>query len=255
MDTLTHGSLFTGIGGMDLGFERAGIETVWQVEKDKWCTAVLEKNFPNVRQRYGDICDVDTKTLDMVGIISGGFPCQDISLNGKGGGLNGERSGLWWEFYRIVCDIRPLFVVVENVSALSHRGIDVILAALAEIGYDAEWQSIQGWWVDSPQRRERLFIVAYPASLGMERVWPEGFKVPHTLGQTILPLRNSNGEWEVEPDLRRTNDGFTDRVDRLTALGNCVIPQVAELVGYSILRAWHETQEKEMIWKIWNGYD
>jgi DNA (cytosine-5)-methyltransferase 1 len=235
---LTHGSLFAGIGGFDLGFERAGIKTVWQVEIDDYCRRVLAKHWPDVR-RFSDIRDCGKHNLPWVDILSGGFPCQDISNAGKRAGINGERSGLWSEYARIICELRPRFVVVENVSALLNRGMERVLGDLAQIGYDAEWQSIRASDVGAPHRRERIWIVAYP---GRE-------------SSTLLAYANSerwNGRsgvfrerwsreltdsswWAVEPDVGRVAHGIPARVDRLKGLGNAVVPQIAEWIGRRIV--------------------
>ena len=101
---MRFGSLFAGIGGMDLGLERAGMECAWQVEIDPYCQKVLAKHWPDV-QRFGDIKDCGAHNLEPVDLICGGFPCQDISLAGKGAGIEGERSGLWSEYHRIICEL------------------------------------------------------------------------------------------------------------------------------------------------------
>ena len=159
--SLTHGSLFAGIGGFDLGFQRAGIKTVWQVEIDAYCRAVLASHFPDA-QRFDDVRTVGGHNLPRVDILSGGFPCQDISNAGKRAGIDGERSGLWSEYARIIRELRPRYVVVENVAALLGRGMGRVLGDLAACGYDAEWQSIRASDVGAPHRRERIWIVAYP---------------------------------------------------------------------------------------------
>src|SRR5690348_11422468 len=115
---MTVGSLFAGIGGFDLAAERVGWEIKWQVEIDDYCTKVLEKHWPHVR-RYRDIRTVGSE-LERVDLVCGGFPCQDISFAGDGAGLDGERSGLWRDFRRLVGELRPRYVVVENVAALDH---------------------------------------------------------------------------------------------------------------------------------------
>jgi DNA (cytosine-5)-methyltransferase 1 len=170
---MTHGSLFSGIGGFDLGFERAGIETVWQVEIDAYCRKVLAKHFPkaqrfeDIRECFGQHCafaETRKNYLRGVDILSGGFPCQDISNAGKRAGIDGERSGLWSEYARIIRELRPRYVVVENVAALLGRGMERVLGDLAAIGYDAEWESIRASDVGAPHRRERIWIVAYPES-------------------------------------------------------------------------------------------
>jgi DNA (cytosine-5)-methyltransferase 1 len=161
---LTVGSLFSGIGGFDLGFERAGFEVVWQVEIDDWCRKVLAKHWPKVR-RFSDVRGVSGGDLGIVDVICGGFPCQDISNAGtthEGGlqGLDGERSGLWSEFYRIVCELQPRWVAVENVGALTVRGLDRVLYDLAAGGFDADWSVLSAAALGAPHLRKRLLIVA-----------------------------------------------------------------------------------------------
>jgi len=156
----TVGSLFAGIGGFDLGLERAGMEIKWQVEIDPFCRAVLAKHWPDVR-RYEDVRTVGAE-LGYVDVICGGFPCQDISTAGKGAGLAGERSGLWSEYLRLICHLRPRYVVVENVAALLARGMGTVLGDLAEGGYDAEWDCLPAVAFGAPHRRDRVWIVAYP---------------------------------------------------------------------------------------------
>lgn len=164
---LTFGSLFAGIGGMDLGLERSGMVCRWQVEIDGYCRRVLAKHWPDVA-RYGDIRRVSGEGLERVDLICGGFPCQDISQAGRGAGIDGERSGLWAEYIRLVRVLRPRYVLVENVAALLGRGIDRVLGDLAASGYDAEWDCIPAAAVGAPHRRDRLFIVAYAQRGGGE---------------------------------------------------------------------------------------
>jgi DNA (cytosine-5)-methyltransferase 1 len=164
MSTLTVGSLFSGIGGLELGLKRAGMRTVWQVEKDDYCRKVLAKHWPDV-QRFDDVCRVGAHNLSPVDLICGGFPCQDISTAGRGEGIvEGNRSGLWFEYRRIIRELRPRYVFVENVAALLARGLDIVLGDLAESGYDAEWDCIPAAAVGAPHRRDRLFLVAYTNS-------------------------------------------------------------------------------------------
>ena len=138
---MKHGSLFSGIGGIDLGFEMAGIETTWTCEIDDWCNELLQKRFPNATH-YRDVQKIGKDNLESVDIISGGFPCQDISTAGKGAGLDGKRSGLWFEMWRIICELRPRWVLIENFANLANKGGERVLHDLAEAGYDAEWQVI-----------------------------------------------------------------------------------------------------------------
>jgi len=160
----TFGSLFAGIGGFELGFERAGMNCLWQVENDRHCNSVLECHWPDI-QRYGDVHDVGRHNLGTVDLICGGFPCQDVSVAGKRKGLAGKRSGLWFEFYRVLEELTPKWVVVENVPGLlsSNGGRDfaVILQGLVEIGYGVVWRVFDAQYFGVAQRRRRVFIVGH----------------------------------------------------------------------------------------------
>lgn len=156
--------LFSGIGGFSLGLERAGMRTVAFCEADAKCREVLAKHWPEV-PCYDDVRTLTADTLRRDGIsvdaICGGFPCQDISVAGKGLGLAGERSGLWRDYARIIGEVRPRFVIVENVSALLGRGLGDVLGDLAALGFDAEWHCIPASAIGAPHIRDRLWIVAY----------------------------------------------------------------------------------------------
>mgnify|MGYP001557945272 CR=1 FL=1 len=157
--------LFSGIGGFSLGLERAGMRTVAFCEIEPFCRQVLAKHWPSV-PCYDDVRTLTADHLRADGIsvdvICGGFPCQDISVAGKGAGIDGSRSGLWSEYARIIGELRPRYVIVENVAALLNRGLDRVLGDLAAIGFDAEWNCIPASAVGAPHRRDRLWIVAYP---------------------------------------------------------------------------------------------
>jgi DNA-cytosine methyltransferase len=154
--------LFSGIGGFSLGLERAGMKTVAFCEVDKKCQQVLKKHWPDV-PIFDDVSTLKGEDIEeTVDVICGGFPCQDISLAGKGAGLEGERSGLWTEFHRLIKEIKPKYAIIENVSALRSRGLDQVLREISEIGYDAEWHCITAASVGAPHRRDRIWIVAYP---------------------------------------------------------------------------------------------
>jgi len=155
---LTFGSLFAGNGGIDLGFERAGLVCKWQVEIDDYAQKVLAKHWPEVHQER-DIRQCGVHNLKYVDVIAGGFPCQDISYAGRGAGLDGERSGLFFEAIRVDRELQPRFVVLENVAALLTRGLDRVLGTLAEIGYDAEWHCIPAAAVGAPHIRDRVFVI------------------------------------------------------------------------------------------------
>ena len=158
---LTVGSLFSGIGGLEHGLEMTGgFETRWHSEIEPYPCEVLAKLWPDV-PNLGDITQVDWAQVEPVDLICGGFPCQDISVAGKGAGIkDGTRSGLWFEFAKAIRILRPRFVVIENVAALVIRGLDIVLCDLAALGYDAEWAIVRASDVGAPHRRERLFIVA-----------------------------------------------------------------------------------------------
>lgn len=230
---LTFGSLFSGIGGMDLGLERAGMDCRWQCEIDPYCNKVLEKHWPHVK-RYTDVRTVSD--VERVGLIAGGFPCQDVSFAGLGAGLEGERSGLWFEMLRIIRHLRPRFVLVENVSALLIRGMGRVLADLAKSGYDAEWDSLQAGYFGAPHERERIFILAYSheinreAGMGNLENWPK----PIFAGRDIpsLPIRLQAASQFIGVD-----DGLPAGVyrHRVGGVGNSVAPFVAEFIGLHIL--------------------
>lgn len=156
--------LFSGIGGFSLGLERAGFKTVAFCEVDPWCRRVLAKHWPRV-PIYDDVRELDAARLRADGIpppdaICGGFPCQDVSFAGKGAGLAGERSGLWREFARLVRELRPEHVIVENVAALLGRGHGEVVGDLASLGYCVEWHCVPAAAVGAPHRRDRVWIVA-----------------------------------------------------------------------------------------------
>ncbi|MCP4813462.1 MAG: DNA cytosine methyltransferase, partial [Planctomycetaceae bacterium] len=160
---VTYGSLFAGIGGIDLGFDRAGMECRWQVEMDEHALKVLEKHWKGVH-RERDVRECGKHNLDQVDVIAAGFPCQDISYSGRGAGLDGDRSGLFFEVARLVCELRPKVVVLENVVALRTRGLDRVLGTLGEIGYDAEWHCIPAAAFGAAHIRDRIFILGYANS-------------------------------------------------------------------------------------------
>ncbi len=245
--SLTFGSLFAGIGGLDLGLERAGMSCAWQVEIDDYATRVLTKHWPDV-PRFRDVRSVGAHNLPAVDLMCGGFPCQDISEAGKGTGLAGNRSGLWFEYHRIIRELRPRYVFVENVSALLIRGMGTILGGLAEIGYDAEWQSIPAAALGAPHYRERVFVVAYPGSsrpqTGVFQSRLLAATAANSWGQAPGTHRDAPRdwrEWGVRSGVLRMVNGLPHRMDRLRGLGNAVVPEVAELIGRWIVA--HAQQE------------
>ena len=160
----TVGSLFSGIGGFDLGLERAGWEVRWQVENDAFCNQILERHWPGVT-RYDDITTVNTDRLTPIDLLCGGFPCQDISVAGRREGLAGERSSLFFEFARIAHALSPRWLLVENVAGLfsssDGRDFGIVISALAELGYGLAWRVLDSQYFGVAQRRRRVFIVGH----------------------------------------------------------------------------------------------
>jgi len=191
---MTFGSLFAGIGGFDLGLERAGMTCAWQVEIDDYARRVLERHWPDVR-RWDDVRTFPPPDGKWgIDLICGGFPCQDVSDAGTRSGIGGRRSGLWSEFARITRLLQPRYVLVENVAGLLVRGMDRVLGDLSSLGYDAEWEVISAESVGAPHIRERVWIVGYPKRSG---------------------LHGDNGRWPVqEPSNRRPELADTE-CDRL----------------------------------------
>jgi DNA (cytosine-5)-methyltransferase 1 len=158
-------SLFTGVGGFDLGLERAGMEIIGQAENDPKARRVLEHRWPGVTLHH-DVHDITADDHPDVDLVCGGFPCQDISVAGKQKGINrGDKSVLWWEFYRVIHDLRPRWVLIENVANLlninSGRDLGAIIGSLDELGYVGEWRVLDSQGFGVPQRRRRVFIVGH----------------------------------------------------------------------------------------------
>ena len=168
-EQLAIGSLFSGIGGLELGLQSSGIgRTVWQVEKSEFCRRVLERHWPGV-ERFEDVKECGEQNLPHVDLICGGFPCQDVSAAGKGAGLAGERSGLWFEFARIVGELRPQWVVVENVASGASRWVDAVMAGLAKQDYQAVPFPLSAADVGAPHLRRRIFVVAHANSYKLRK--------------------------------------------------------------------------------------
>ena len=269
------GSLFSGIGGIELGFEWEGFKTIWFIEKEPYCQAVLKKHWPWT-PIYGDITTVDFSKLERPAILTGGFPCQDISNAGKRKGITGERSSLWKYYAEAIRVLRPRYAVIENVSALTTRGLSVVLADLAQIGYDAEWLDLRASDFGAPHKRERIFIVCYPHNNGQPATQERGgiieggndskageeqacestgpskqyADVAYSLFLRLQRKRQAKqtGEpevrlcgpgpttWVTEPNVGRVAHGVPNRVDRIKAIGNAVVPQCAQYIAQIIKR-------------------
>lgn len=270
--------LFSGIGGFSLGLERTGgFETVAFCEIEPFPRKVLAKHWPEV-PCYDDVRTLTADRLAADGIavdvICGGFPCQDISVAGRGLGLAGERSGLWSEIARLVGELGPRYLIVENVAALLGRGLGDVLGDLASLGYDAQWHSIPASALGACHHRDRIWIIAYPQQIGeggaasprfaiglgegLERLvkeWASGvyphYREERGQGRLIKSLPGfPDLSWGQDcrsvadiidraavyaPALCRSDDGIPNRLDRVGACGNAVVPQIPELIGHAIL--------------------
>jgi len=254
--------LFSGIGGFSLGLERTGgFETVAFCEIDPFPRKVLAKHWPDV-PCFEDVTKLTAGGInEPIDVITGGFPCQDISTAGKKVGIQGARSGLWTEIARLVDEIRPGYVILENSSALLSRGLGEILGFFSTRRYDAEWQCIPASALGAPHGRDRIYIVAYPddesqsnstvddETCGLQAFGfsdgPNAECGERPLGRVMARIGRfgqsieRNGLWDIEnsPLGMGVDDGLSARMDRLRALGNAVVPQIPELIGYAILEA------------------
>lgn len=259
------GSLFSGVGGLELGLEWAGIgKTVWQVEQDDYCRRVLKRHWPGAI-RFHDVRHAMREVLPAVDLICGGFPCQDVSGAGKGAGLSGARSGLWWEFARIIGEFEPSVVVVENVTSGANRWVDAVRRSLGDLGYQTIPIPLSAADCGAPHLRRRVFIIAIAnakreqlrqqcgrvggarrqgsavsvidgaaqpvaAAHSMRQLQPQGCEQDQRrrVGDSCKAHR---GYWAVEPKICRVAHGVPSRAHRMRALGNAVVPQCAQVVG------------------------
>lgn len=230
---LTALDLFSGIGGFALGFHRAGIRTTAFCEAEPHARAVLAKNFPGI-PCFPDVRTLNADTLRAAGvappdIICGGFPCQDVSLAAGGtsrAGLDGERSGLWREFARLIGELRPRWVVAENSPALRVRGADRVLADLEARGYAILPTVVGAFHAGADHQRKRAWVLAYRDLPGLE-VLREGE------ARQLPPPVGASG-WAAEPGVCRVAYGVPHRVDRVERIGNAVVPIIPEIIGRAI---------------------
>jgi DNA (cytosine-5)-methyltransferase 1 len=258
----TFGSLFSGIGGLDLGLERAGMTCRWQCENDPYAVRVLTKHWPDV-PKYPDVRTLDESNVERVDLLAGGFPCQPVSIAGRRSRQSDER-WLWPEFARLIRDLRPRYALMENVPGLLTGGMGDVLGDLAGLGFDAEWRVLSAAQFGAPHLRRRVFIVAYSTRDGRQQGRPstgQGLRQPgcrsHAPTDLHDALRGRHGApqeavfagrdrpkhaswWNVEPAVGRVANGVPRRVDRLRGLGNAVVPQVAEWIGRRIVAAHEE---------------
>jgi DNA (cytosine-5)-methyltransferase 1 len=234
MKIRTIGSLFAGVGGLELGLERVlGARVLWQVEIDPFRREVLARHWPGAR-RFADVRAIKGSELEGVDLVCGGFPCQDVSAasRGRSKGLAGERSGLWREYRRIVEELRPRWVVVENVANwATKRWLPAVRQDLHLLGYRTRALRVDARDVGAPHARARIFVVGHPHEEGepARAVDAKVARVPAPPGL--------GGHWrEPFSGPVRVADGLPLRLDRLRALGDAVVPQCAELVGRVILQ-------------------
>jgi DNA (cytosine-5)-methyltransferase 1 len=237
------GSLFAGIGGFELGLgwalAEAGIphRVAWQVEIDERCRAVLARHWPDADRSVTDVRMATARSLEQVDIICGGFPCDDLSVAGRGAGLLGERSGLWFEFARILDECRPAVALLENVSQGRSRWLPFVRRDLCDLGYRSRAFGISAADVGAPHLRRRVFVVAHTDGLDVrdqsERVAARRAHGVRGQGQAVALDHGRAFRWQARPDIRRVDDGVPDWLDgpRLRALGGAVVPQVAREVG------------------------
>ena len=209
-------------------------------EIEPYARKVLNKNFPGV-EIYKDIKELDGNKFKNVDLITGGFPCQDISIAGYGAGIEGERSGLWSEMLRIISEVRPKFAIIENVSAITFRGGARVISDLAEIRYDTEWQTISAAYVGALHRRNRMWFVSYPSNSRSE--YSKHGEGQENIKQSEMVRQCEGGVFGNKEQFReeicstefvRKSNGIPNRMDRIKGLGNAIVPQVAEIIMNNI---------------------
>lgn len=235
-------ALFAGIGGGILASVQAGRRIIAAVERDAYAAQVLAQRqndgslppFPI----WSDVCSFDGKPWrGIVDCISGGFPCQDISIAGNGDGLDGEKSSMWYEMERIIGEVRPERVELENSPMLTSRGLGRVLAGLSALGYDSRWGVIPASAAGAPHKRERIWILSNSRGKHVQGIERELADQERWKGQDSGPLGSFHLRpdwWAVEPGVGRVADGVAYRMDRLKAIGNGQVPQCVNL-AWSIL--------------------
>lgn len=238
MEKLRVLDLFSGIGGFSLGLERTGrFDTVAFCEIEPFPRKVLAKHWPEV-PCYEDVRELTGERLAADGIavdvITGGFPCQDISAAGSRAGLFGDRTSLFFEIDRLIGEIRPAFVILENSPELLDGWMGDVLGALAGRGLNAEWEVIPAALLGAPHLRERVWVVAYSPEVS-------GIHELHLGDAVRFGMPNTDNPWATdawdspEAGTCRVDDGVPNRVDRTGGPGNAVVPQIPELIGNAIL--------------------
>ena len=234
-EVITHGSLFSGIGGFDLAAETVGFENIFSCEIDDYCDKLLKQNFPNVK-RYKDIYEFDAREYNgRIDIVSGGFPCQPFSVAGKRQGENDDRH-LWPQMLRVIAEINPRWVVAENVPGLLTISDGMVFEQCC-LDLEAEGYKVQAFIIpaiskNAPHRRDRLWIIANSTGDGDIRFELQSGVISEFRQRWACDEENCNPDWsahwyEVATKFCRVDDGVPNRVDRIKALGNAIVPQVA----------------------------
>jgi DNA (cytosine-5)-methyltransferase 1 len=226
-------SLFAGIGGFDLGFERAGMTCVGQVENNEFCLKVLEKHWPDIK-KIKDIKDVKGDEFGTVDFICGGFPCQPFSCAGKRQGKKDDRY-FWKEMFRIIEVAKPTWVLGENVPGIVNLALDDVYSDLENAGYEVQPIIIPACAIGAPHRRDRVWIIAY-SSINRLSYKEHKQKLEEKRKNKFFSCQSINNWWKIEPSMDRVVNGIPGRMDRLKALGNAVVPQIAEILGKYIMK-------------------
>jgi DNA (cytosine-5)-methyltransferase 1 len=243
--------LFSGIGGLALGLERAGMHTAAFCERESYCRAVLRRHWPST-PCYDDVQTLTADQLRTDGItvdtIAGGFPCQDISYAGFGAGLAGERSGLWSEYARLIGELGPDLAIVENVTALLDRGMGDVLGTLSDLGYNAVWDTVSACSVGHAHMRRRVFIVAYANRLHGWEGFRDSFAREYRALQTVDSFESSRARQRTRlanpSELYGGADGLPFGMERNRGIGNAVAPAIAETIGRAVMTAYALTSAK-----------
>ena len=245
-------SFFAGIGGIDLGLERAGHECVAQCEIDPYAIRVLKKHWPDV-PLFGDIKEIDANELPEAELWAGGFPCQDVSWAGQRAGATGKRTGLYRQLLRCVCDRQPKFVLLENVAAILDCGVGQVAWDMAQIGYCLEWDCISAAHFGAPHERDRWYAVAYSDSERINSILGRAYSDRGNMADNYAAraqidwngtrydrTEEGYGQAILPPRLCRVDDGVPSAVDRVRCLGNAVVPIAAEYIGRLLAEIEHD---------------
>lgn len=246
---MRHASLFSGIGGFDLAAQWMGWENIFHCEIEEFQQRVLKQHFPNSIP-YHDVTKLDArKYINTIDVLTGGFPCQDLSSSGAMRGITGSRSGLWFEMFRIITECCPKVVVIENSPNLLKKGFEKVLYPLSEEGYNVEWQCVRASDIGAPHERERVYVVAYSNEVGqLENSFFEGInreKYSKRPSTTTHGATHFNGRtYPKIPQNLLLDDGVSYELDFVGAFGNAIEPTVAYQIFKSIEIAFDMTDHQ-----------